>query len=623
MRGAAQLVLGDEELRQAAVERHALREADDADVGRQHGAAEHDGGVDRDPDAEPLAAGHAAHLAQQRGLILRLNVGDREDAQRQQRDERVEDGNAHPHVAQRLGEDAGALLLNVVGRGLEAADAEQRRREAIKDVGRVVAVLRAVRVPVAGERREAVHAHPHDARHGQHGQRHEVHEEDAERHAGRLADANQRQQRKAAEHHHRANVALRRVREERRCRIAATAAATHDHGSGGGGIEPARADGTGHHGRHGRVVAADGVDGEDGVVDGLGARDDGRRHVRQQRQARGQRGDDLGRRVEQHVVGAAVERQRRADLGVDGAEQVQQRDHERQRNGRQLAGRQRADASDVEARRRDVVAGDGGRRQLPELVVLGRLGLGRRVRRLQLPLLVCCTATTTTTERRRAQAAAGVAPALLVVERRVVEQRRVLAELQHAHRCRVGDRVPLDRAPAGERPRIAHQALTVLAIDLAHVVAVDRRTHWRRRAHGAAGRRARRRRRAQRRRVARVHLREARRLVRQRAQRRGRASVIVAVLHVDAREDVPCRRHGGVSRASCDGERESESESGGGARGEVQRREALRRFRTRIRNRKRVVVVLSPPCANATAMSRQIFKVRAAAAADRGAEAHC
>ena len=82
MRGAAQLVLGDEELRQAAVERHALREADDADVGRQHGAAEHDGGVDRDPDAEPLAAGHAAHLAQQRGLILRLNVGDREDAQR-------------------------------------------------------------------------------------------------------------------------------------------------------------------------------------------------------------------------------------------------------------------------------------------------------------------------------------------------------------------------------------------------------------------------------------------------------------------------------------------------------------------------------------------------------------
>ena len=111
------------------------------------------------------------------------------------------------------------------------------------------------------------------------------------------------------------------------------------------------------------------------IVHRFDGRDDRGGHVGEQRQAGGDRRAGLAGGVQQRVVGTAVEWQGPHDLGVDLAEQVQHRRDDQQREWREMSGGHRGQRRDIQATGRDVVAADGRRSQLPQLLVTAwRLG---------------------------------------------------------------------------------------------------------------------------------------------------------------------------------------------------------------------------------------------------------
>eukprot|EP00961_Rhodomonas_salina_P130858 1761686-Rhodomonas_salina.4 len=139
--GAPETVLGQEDLRQAAVECEPADQTRDADEGCEHRAREHERGVSADPEAEVLAArvvgGLGEHVA-----VVRLDGGEVEDAHADEGEERVEDEDECPRVEERLREDPTLLLLNVVGRRLEAGHAEHGGAEAKEQRERPVVLER-------------------------------------------------------------------------------------------------------------------------------------------------------------------------------------------------------------------------------------------------------------------------------------------------------------------------------------------------------------------------------------------------------------------------------------------------------------------------------------------------
>eukprot|EP01139_Manchomonas_bermudensis_P019419 Amastigsp_a676751_23.p3 type:complete len:213 gc:universal Amastigsp_a676751_23:1226-1864(+) len=106
---------------------------------------------------------------------------------------------------------------------------------------------------------------------------------------------------------------------------------------------------------------------------GRSGRDDGRRDVRETREARRQGGDRLGSCVEKQRVRAAVERERCADLGIHSAEPVEHDGDEGKRDGGPAPGGCRRDAGGVEARRCDVVGANRGGEPLAKLLMVRRI----------------------------------------------------------------------------------------------------------------------------------------------------------------------------------------------------------------------------------------------------------
>ncbi|GMF39515.1 unnamed protein product [Phytophthora fragariaefolia] len=233
--------------------------------------------VDGDPGLEPAAGDDEAHFRQHDILVTVDAAGSFEGQhrERQEREQQVVEGGEDPHVPQRLAEDAGRLLLDELGRGLEAGDAEHRGRVAVEDAGEQVALDEVPGDVDAGEVRGHVGPERVGVLHGvaqreaaEQRERQHVQEEDAERDGGALGDAHERE---------------RGEDEEQR------------HGAGHDGHVQLRAE----------------------VPQRRRAGHDARGQVRDDAERGGHRRRALGRRVEQHVVRAAVERDGGHGLLVD------------------------------------------------------------------------------------------------------------------------------------------------------------------------------------------------------------------------------------------------------------------------------------------------------------------
>mmetsp|Transcript_15911 Transcript_15911/g.50688 ORF Transcript_15911/g.50688 Transcript_15911/m.50688 type:complete len:395 (-) Transcript_15911:85-1269(-) len=391
MVGAAPLVLHKQRLRQAAVHGHPPHESSDAHIGGQHGAGEHDEGVHRHPRAEPLARRLLAHLGQH---CLRVRVDDvhAEDAEGEQRDERVEEGDDGPHVAQRLEEDARRLLLHELRRRLEAADAEHGRAQTEEDCGEHVAAVHVSGelhvgkggvVPVVGEVAAAVADGVDDAGATEEQQRGNVHHEDGCGHHGGLGESHE------AEH----------GEEEEKC-------------------DGAPLDW--------ELVPS--------IVEVL-ARLRGRHHasgdVGENGETGGHTGNRLGRGVQQCIIGTSVERKRSHNLAVDLAEQVQDDSDEHKRDGCKLACGLDDETGDVEARRGNVVPRDSGGWELPQLGVLAADVVVQLLQELIRNQVVCVI--TEPRELPRLDVRRG---AVQQAARRVVSIRRLhLSQQRHAARA--------------------------------------------------------------------------------------------------------------------------------------------------------------------------------------------
>mmetsp|Transcript_9955 Transcript_9955/g.29282 ORF Transcript_9955/g.29282 Transcript_9955/m.29282 type:complete len:737 (-) Transcript_9955:94-2304(-) len=350
VRGAAPAILVEEELGQHAVARHAAGEAVDAHVAGEHGAAEHHEGVHAHEELQDAAercprvahardAGDAGErvLEPVPGLLrddgeevaLRFfHVRHGEYAERDERDDGVEEGHAEPHVAQSLHEDARRLLLDELAARLEAghaeharAGAEEERREHVprddeaRDLHRRQR-RREVRPEVPALRAD----HEHEAQQHEEAEREEVQHEDEHGNARRLAYAPGIEQREEGVQHHDAG-------DERQVR--------HEHLQ---------------------------------VADGRGRRDDARGNVADDGEAGSGGRHGLARRVDEHVVRPAVHADGRDGLAVDALVQPQDARHQRQAHRREHARALRHLTRHVEAARQDVVAADGGGLELAQLV---------------------------------------------------------------------------------------------------------------------------------------------------------------------------------------------------------------------------------------------------------------
>ena len=307
---AAPRVHLQEELRQDAVEGHAVHQAAHAHEAREHGPAEHGDGIDGDERAQPGAAGHHAHVGEQRFGML-AHGGQRQHRNGQKGNERVEHRDHHPHVAQSFLKHAPRLLLHEVGRAFEARDAqhgraepeEQRRGEAATGNGRAEVFHQHAQAIV--EQKPARGQH-------QRGERNQVGDEDGNGHLSRLRNAHD------GEHQEQAQQA-------------------------DGGQDDGQA-------VHQRVQ----------VVHGLGGRNHGRGHVGEDGEAGRDGSVALARGIQQHVVGAAVQGQGAHHFAVYFAEQKQHRAHHQQRHPGVLPGVGDGQRRDVQAGGGNIVAADGG-----------------------------------------------------------------------------------------------------------------------------------------------------------------------------------------------------------------------------------------------------------------------
>lgn len=329
VRRAAQRVELAHEAGQDAVGREPREEADDAHVGREDGAREHDDGVDADKGLQRRAADGEANDGEQIAGVL-IDHGHGHDHHRAEREQRIVDGDEDPQVAQGVDVDAVVLhLLDKIGRRLEPRDAQRRqavakveRRARIADDderagGRVEDVGEGL-PPVGGEEDPGILEGVDDRG------------DDERRHHREV-------QRK---HEHGDECGL--------------ADAEHgERGEGGEEDDGARAD-----------VERGPEDGE--VLHAVDARDDGGRNVRDHGQHGGHGGHALGRDVQQPIVRAAVDGQRRDDLRVREPVAPEQHREQRQAHGSERPRHRSHRAARVEARGQQIVARDGRAQHLAQ-----------------------------------------------------------------------------------------------------------------------------------------------------------------------------------------------------------------------------------------------------------------
>ena len=100
---------------------------------------------------------------------------------------------------------------------------------------------------------------------------------------------------------------------------------------------------------------------EDGnqIMHRLVGRNDGGGHIGKQRKSSRPGSHFFARGVEQSVVGAPVQGQGTHHFAVYFAEQIQDKNHNKQRNPRIFAGKSNGQCRNVEHRRTDVVSTDG------------------------------------------------------------------------------------------------------------------------------------------------------------------------------------------------------------------------------------------------------------------------
>ncbi len=146
-------------------------------------------------------------------IFVTYDFIERKDAKREQAKCGVEERNKHPHVAQGLWEDAWRLLLDVVGRTLEAAHTKKRCAVAkVDEVGHTVSLLGE---PVFNEVATLVLDAPHGEDDNEHGEHSDVKQEQTQRDVGRVLDAHQREQTEGKQQHrdspHRVKVLPQRM----------------------------------------------------------------------------------------------------------------------------------------------------------------------------------------------------------------------------------------------------------------------------------------------------------------------------------------------------------------------------------------------------------------------------
>ena len=187
MIGSAELVLVEQELRQAAIESHTTDETIDSDIRGEDGTGQDQNSVDTDNDFQPVANRDAGDLTQDQKLIVGIgSVRDGDECGSEEGQKRVENSDNGGHVAQSLGEDAIGLLLNVVGAGLESRYSKKTSTETKEDVGWYTAD--GGQIPVFLEHARSVDRNRRDAHSGDDDECDQVHHEQDEGDSSALTD---------------------------------------------------------------------------------------------------------------------------------------------------------------------------------------------------------------------------------------------------------------------------------------------------------------------------------------------------------------------------------------------------------------------------------------------------
>ena len=177
---SAELVLVEQELRQAAIQSHTTDQSVHTDIRRQYGARQDENSVYTDDDFQPISDRDARDLTQNQELVVRIS-GIRNGNQRgsQESQERVEHGDNSGHIAQSLGEDAIRLLLDVVRARFESGYSKKSSTESKEDIRRHTSHRR--QSPVFLEHDRTVHRNRRDSDARNDHQRDQMHNEQNER----------------------------------------------------------------------------------------------------------------------------------------------------------------------------------------------------------------------------------------------------------------------------------------------------------------------------------------------------------------------------------------------------------------------------------------------------------
>lgn len=195
----AELVLVEQELRQAAIECHTTNETIDSDIRGEDGTGQDQNRVNTHNDFQPVANRDAGDLTQDQELVVRVrSVRDGDEGSSEEGQERVEDSDDCGHVAQSLGEDSVGLLLNVVRARFESRDSKKACAETKEDVGRYAS--NGGQIPVFLEHARSIDRNRRDAHSRDDDERDQVHHEQHEGYSSALTDTEDSQASEDEEH---------------------------------------------------------------------------------------------------------------------------------------------------------------------------------------------------------------------------------------------------------------------------------------------------------------------------------------------------------------------------------------------------------------------------------------